>query len=129
MLPANDSTINAMDTQYTSNPIDWQLCLKLANNKADLAQEMLSIFINEVPVTIENISTSFASHDFKELHRHIHKLHGATCYCGLPRLKTIVADTETSLKSEQTHEIENQVNALLTELEQIKSEYKADTYK
>lgn len=118
-----------MDTKYTSNPIDWQLCLKLANNKADLAQEMLSIFINEVPATIENISTSFSSHNFKELHLHMHKLHGATCYCGLPNLKTIVADTETSLKSGQAHEIENKVNALLAELEQIKSEYEADTYK
>jgi len=129
MLPADDLTIDPIDTQHTSNSIDWQLCLKLANNKTDLAQEMLSIFINEALATIEDIGTSFASHDFEELHRHIHKLHGSTCYCGLPRLKTIVAATETSLESEQMHEIENQVSALLTELEQIKSEYKAGTYK
>jgi two-component system sensor histidine kinase BarA len=75
----------------TSKTIDWESSLKLANNKPALAKELLTLLVNELPQFRTHINDAYVNKDFKELHRHIHKLHGATCYCGVPKLREIAA--------------------------------------
>lgn len=129
MLSANDSKINPINDNITPRPIDWELCLRLANNKADLADEMLAIFTKELSTTHEHIRSTFASKNYDKLHQYVHKLHGATCYCGLPKLKAIVANAETSLKTQQYEALDKQIHDLLAELKRIQAEYEADSYK
>lgn len=100
--------------------IDWQLGIKLANNKKEIAEEMLTLFIENLPKELTNIKTAYENLNYEELLHHVHKLHGAACYCGVPRLKGAIADFEAALKQRKHHEIhslfarfEHEVNAVL----------------
>lgn len=79
--------------------IDWDQGIKLAGNKRDLAEEMLTFLLKNLPQDIAEINQAFQAQNYIELLRLVHKLHGALCYCGLPRLKTIAGCLETQLKS------------------------------
>jgi two-component system, NarL family, sensor histidine kinase BarA len=79
--------------------IDWELGTKLAGNKKELAEEMLSLLIETLTDESSMIQQLFIDKNFTELLRRVHRLHGALCYCGLPRLKTVVTRLETELKN------------------------------
>lgn len=92
--------------------VDWQKCLELTNHKPDLAKELLSMFARELPVLCDQITLAFENKDYEKLQNHAHKLHGACCYCGVPRLQKIVEKLETQLKTKQYAHIEALVNDL-----------------
>lgn len=79
--------------------IDWELGTKLAGNKRKAAEEMLDLLINLLPNDLALIKKWHKEQNQTELLRQVHKLHGAICYCGLPRLKTILGRLETDLKN------------------------------
>lgn len=79
--------------------IDWEQAKKLAGNNLDFAKEILDLFIKTLPGAISEIKQAYTDQNFPALLHHIHKLHGATCYCGLPRLKAVLFNLETDLKS------------------------------
>ncbi len=69
--------------------VDIQLCLKLANNKPALAQDMLSMLLESLETEKENINTAIASGEFTQAGELVHRLYGSCCYCGVPKLKHI----------------------------------------
>jgi len=79
--------------------IDWRLCLKLANNKETVAQEILLLIIQELPTNLKAIQQAQEKADYHELLRCVHKLHGSLCYCGMPRLKNAVILLEIALRN------------------------------
>ena len=79
--------------------IDWQMCLALANHKPAVAQEILSLVVQQLPGDLKAIKEARAKKDHAEFLRLVHKLHGALCYSGMPRLKNAVAQLETALKA------------------------------
>lgn len=78
--------------------IDWELCIKLANNKIEVAEEILSFVLQQLPADYLDIQSAYQKQDAAELLRATHKLHGALCYTGLPQLKQIVLEIESHLK-------------------------------
>src|SRR5262245_28573952 len=99
--------------------IDWNVSLKLANNRVELAKELLTILMAELPITQKEINSAWEQKDYTRLHHHIHKLHGATCYCGVPRLKEIVTDIENQLQKKHYSELENSIKKLDAEIKAI----------
>ena len=79
--------------------IDWELAKKLAGNKMDLANDILTALLNELPATATHMRHLHNERKYSDLTACVHKLHGALCYSGLPRLKSIVLRLETDLKS------------------------------
>lgn len=79
--------------------IDWELGLRLAGNKEDIAKDMLELLINSLPEEIALINTFSKDRNYSQLLKQLHRLHGAICYCGLPRLKLLVSRLETDLKN------------------------------
>lgn len=108
--------------------IDWDLSIKLANDKPELAKELLEILITELPKTKELINQAYEGENYSLLHQQIHKLHGATCYCGVPRLKEITASFETKLKKNEKQSMKKLIALLNKEIEQLLTEYKQDDY-
>src|SRR5258708_737316 len=80
--------------------IDWKLCLKLASNQEIVAQEILSMLLQEWPTGLEAIKKAQAKPDYPELLRRVHKLHGSLCYSGMARLKDAVISLENVLKQD-----------------------------
>ncbi len=79
--------------------IDWELATKLAGNKKEYAEEMLGLLIKSLPEDRLAINQCYLTEKYVELLQRAHKLHGALCYCGLPRLKAVVRQLETELKN------------------------------
>ena len=96
-----------------SSSVDWQLCLKLNNNNSDSAQELLRLFLQELPDFQQRIRMANQSRDIVALREVIHKLHGACCYCGVPKLKSIIEQLEAKLRIST-----NRVDALIGDLDQ-----------
>lgn len=85
--------------------INWQLCASLAGNKPAIAKEILAMFITELPRIHMQIKNDYAQKNFKSLLMNVHKLHGASCYCGVTQLKMILAKLEAALKiDDQKHQ-------------------------
>jgi two-component system sensor histidine kinase BarA len=57
------------------------------------------MLIKSLPTDIKNIKELYVTKKYPELLKQVHKLHGALCYCGLPRLKRLIACLETDLKN------------------------------
>ena len=88
-----------------SSSIDWEAALKQSAGKEELAKEMLEMlieFIPEVDGWIEKALEGNSSTE--ELCHYIHKLHGSSSYCGVPRLKQLCNLIETALRQEQSIE-------------------------
>jgi two-component system sensor histidine kinase BarA len=93
--------------------IDWEEGTRLAGHKKELARDILNMLIRDLPQELKNLQNLNQAQNFQELLKSVHKLHGAVCYTGTPRLKTILATLETQLK---TH-IMNNSSLLINQLE------------
>lgn len=119
-----------MDAKIISlKTIDWNLSLKLANNREDLAMELLALLMAELPQAQRSINEAYQTQNQETLHHYIHKLHGASCYCGVPRLKEIAALLETKIKNNNEKNLENLLNILNHEIEQLKLAFKKNEYR
>ena len=76
----------------------WELALKRASNKQDLAKEMFTLLINSLAETKQTILNAIEDKDIASLQKLIHKLNGACCYSGVPNLNRIVIVLEKSFK-------------------------------
>ncbi|WP_449357319.1 response regulator [Alishewanella longhuensis] len=93
------------NSQNVANPapeavplIDWPLALQRAAGKPELAQEMLLLLIKSLPQSDKQIRQAITDNDQQVLLHALHKLHGACCYTGVPRLKNLLEALETQLK-------------------------------
>ncbi|MCL9773455.1 two-component sensor histidine kinase BarA [Vibrio methylphosphonaticus] len=102
--------------------IDWPEALKQAANKDDLAVDMLQMLIEFIP-EVQRLSERIldeAFSDKEEVIHLIHKLHGSCSYSGVPRLKSICATIEKTLRSGGAIEsIEPELFELQDEMEKV----------
>nr|WP_260681602.1 hybrid sensor histidine kinase/response regulator [Aliiglaciecola sp. M165] len=99
--------------------IDWSLALKRANQNRDAALELLNAFIEQLPNFVCDIKTSWENADRDELKALIHKLHGASCYTGVPKLLELCEELEIAIKSGQFDVVERKLPDFFTEAEAI----------
>lgn len=102
LMSAHDETALAAETDIidTNAIIDWQLALKQAANKPDLAQDMLTMLVNYLPEVGQEVEKALNQHSSPEtLVTYIHKLHGSCSYSGVPRLQKVCAIIEQGLRS------------------------------
>jgi len=111
-----------MDLQHLP-VIDWEMAMKLAGNNRHLAEDILALFIKNIPDELAAINQSFQDKNYREMCKQVHKLHGALCYCGLPRLKTLAADLEFRLKSEVLNDLPALVQLLNHEVNELLANY------
>ncbi|MDP2575663.1 two-component sensor histidine kinase BarA [Vibrio penaeicida] len=113
---------NSADERNSTVIIDWNLALKQAANKEDLAREMLQMlvdYIKEVDQFVEGVING-DEQDNEQLIHHIHKLHGSCSYSGVPRLKKVCAEIEKALRSGSDIEtVEPELFELQDEMEKV----------
>ncbi len=69
--------------------LDWQLALRQAAMKPDLAREMLQMLIAFMPEVRNKVEEQLVGEQPEGLVDLIHKLHGSCSYSGVPRLKKL----------------------------------------
>ena len=91
--------------------------LRLAAGKQDLAREMLDMLLLSLPTERTRIAQAAESRDQEELLEAVHKLHGATRYCGVPELRQCCLRAETRLK--QGDDTTAEIARLMTAIEHL----------
>lgn len=95
--------------------------LRLAAGKADLAADMLSMLMASLEADREAIRVAREANDQNALIERVHRLHGATRYCGVPQLRAACQRSETLLKQQDPkalvalEELERAINRLASQ--------------
>ena len=102
--------------------LDWQLALRQAAGKADLAREMLQMLVQFLEEVRQNVNRQLAGEEM-HLVDIIHKLHGSCGYSGVPCLKNLCQLIEQQLRSgTPAAELEPELLELLDEMENVTRE-------
>ena len=96
--------------------IDWNYCLKQSNNNPKIAKELLTLFGKELSEFKHNLTTVTENKHYLEI---VHKLHGACCYVGVPKLHKWVEKTEAKLKSEPNADVSEEIQHILIEIDNV----------
>lgn len=113
-----------MDRMLLNLPIiDWSHAIKLAGNKKEYAEEMLELFIKSLSNDVAAIKKFYVNQNYIEMFRLVHKLHGAVCYCGLPRLKAVIVQLETNLKNNIMDDLPHFFSAFEVEVKLLLEHY------
>ncbi len=99
--------------------VDIAQSVRLAGNKPDLAEELFSMLLNHLDDDYEAIRELWRDNNRSELLERVHKLHGATRYCGVPPLRALAGTLETELKQGGDN-IQATIEGLLNEIERIR---------
>ncbi len=89
--PAADEALQVLDPEEG---------LRLAAGKADLASDMLSMLLAGLPADRQAIRQARQIGERNVLIERVHRLHGATRYCGVPQLRAACQRSETLLKQD-----------------------------
>ena len=102
-------------------PVDWELAVSLANGNEETAKQLLQLLLQQLPENKADSQRYYTNNDYRSLRDLVHKIHGATCYCGVPQLKIATRDLENALRNQQMDSIEtlfsqfiNAINAVQT---------------
>ncbi|MGL4428398.1 MAG: two-component sensor histidine kinase BarA [Silvania sp.] len=107
----------------TSETLDWQLALRQAAGKPDLAREMLQMLIAFLPEIRNKVEEQLVGEKPEGLTDAIHKLHGSCGYSGVPRLKNLCQLLEQQLRSGTPEsELEPEFLELLDEMNNVTRE-------
>ena len=96
-LAGSRGAMPAASAETSPRPVDVALCRQRAHGKPDLAADMLQGLLASLPATRDELATSDADH-LATLLATTHKLHGACCYSGTPRLQQASRALEELLK-------------------------------
>jgi two-component system sensor histidine kinase BarA len=78
---------------------DTHLALKIANQRPQLAIEMLALFMASLDADQNRLRQAHGDGDLEQFTRQIHRLNGAARFCGIPRIQILLHDMETQLKA------------------------------
>ncbi len=120
-----DHCINHPARTYQSQQksgIDWTLSLQMSGNRHAVAVEMLTMLVNTFDEVSKEMLAARNKRNNKELLNVVHKFHGATCYIGVPQLKNLASTIETQLKKSVVVDLDEQIEQLIEEMAQIRSD-------
>lgn len=103
--------------------LSWQLALRQAAMKPDLAREMLQMLIAFMPEVRNKVEEQLVGEAPEGLLDLIHKLHGSCSYSGVPRLKKLCQTIESQLRAGTAAEdLEPELLELLDEMDNVTRE-------
>jgi two-component system sensor histidine kinase BarA len=80
--------------------LDPEEGLRLAAGKPDLATDMLAMLLGSLDAEREAIRAAREARDHTATIERVHRLHGATRYCGVPQLRAACQRSEALLKQD-----------------------------
>jgi two-component system, NarL family, sensor histidine kinase BarA len=103
--------------------LDPTLALSRCAGKADLVADMHSTLFRQLPEDAVTLKTLQNSDDRNGLLECVHRLHGATRYCGTPKLEQCAGELETLLKQNASGDaIADSTRRLLTAIDELQGQ-------
>jgi len=101
--------------------VDEALGKQRAGGREHLARDLFGMLLASLEQDAPGINALSESNDRDALLERVHKLHGASRYCGTPRLEHAARDLEEGLKTDvDDQRLEHLVAALLAEIESVR---------
>jgi two-component system, NarL family, sensor histidine kinase BarA len=121
-MPAADEHKDFAD-ENTLASLDPALALRRCAGKADLVEDMHSRLFAQLPEDVADLARLARLGERQQLLDQVHRLHGATRYCGTPKLEHCAGALETLLKSDGSEaDIGEALSALLDEMTVLSSQ-------
>jgi two-component system sensor histidine kinase BarA len=93
---------------------------KLANGNEELAMELFTMLIDELPEQRHGILQAREQNDLQMLREVTHKLNGASRCCGTPALRHAANSLENSItRGENNDSVNEKTGLLLTEIDRL----------
>lgn len=115
-------------TRYIGTPtsvIDWPEAERLAGGRRNLAEQLVSTLIDDIPLAREQLVNASTAQDAHAWHRAVHRLLGACRYTGVPALRAVLEAAmelpDGSLDEGLQQRILHEMDALL----QVGADFKA----
>ncbi|WP_026042342.1 two-component sensor histidine kinase BarA [Pantoea sp. A4] len=100
--------------------LDWNLALRQAANKPELARDLLQMLLDFLPEVQEKVTRYMDENKVNGLREIIHKLHGSASYSGVPRMKQLCHQLEKELlKASDIDDLEPELLELLDEMQNV----------
>lgn len=99
--------------------VDIDECLSLVKNKRDLARDMLKMLIDSLPKSRSDIHAYFKSADYSSLQAVVHKLHGGSCYCGVPQLRESSSTLDSLLVKNQIDSLDSIIGRIISDIDNL----------
>ncbi len=96
--PSAGPQLRPSTRQRRESCVDIEEGIRLAGGKADLAEELFSMLLEQLIVERKALPELMAGGQRDEILERVHKLHGATRYCGVPELRRVTEQLESALK-------------------------------
>ena len=90
--------------------------LTVANRNLSIAKDMMEMLLGTLNKEIEAIREAWEMEEMTRLQELVHKLHGATKYCGVPVLRKRLDQFESDLKQSNSDGYPQHMRGLLTEV-------------
>ena len=116
-------------SNIAESPVDLQRSIQLAGGNEDLAREMREMLLQELEDDLASIDQNIARDNHKGLLERVHRLHGASRYCGVPRLQHCCYELENLLKHQELlsdKTIQNSIKELKQAISQLQAWYKQE---
>jgi two-component system sensor histidine kinase BarA len=111
------------DTSHDLKGIDWDMALELCYNDKEGAIDYLDSFIERLHIHANEIESGWGSQQVEVVSASIHKLHGACCYTGVPRLESYCSKAHIALKEGDFQDHAQTISKLLLEIEALIEEW------
>lgn len=92
---------------------DTTTALRHANHKAALAIDMFHMLLDSLALDMPAIMDAWEEEDMEQLLERVHRVHGATRYCGVPCLRNTLEKLETALKAGQSTQLPDLMRQLV----------------
>lgn len=93
--------------------------LELAAGNTQLANELTSMLINELPEHLKHINEAVSHNDCARLKQQVHKLHGATRCCGALALRNATAQLELDIDKGIQEKLSTLTHSLISEITRL----------
>ncbi|MCP8898896.1 response regulator [Gilvimarinus xylanilyticus] len=104
---------------HSSGPVNLSQCLSLANQKVELAEDMLRMLIDSLSDEKKKINDAFKAQNWAQLQEQIHKLYGSSCYTGVPHLRSLAGLIDKTLQARETDALGHMLTSLNTAIDQL----------
>ena len=107
-----------------SSAINWSLCLQKLSGNQTLATEFLASFVEELKKNRVEFFHLLQKQDLQGLEQAAHRLNGASCFCGVPNLQSLVAHFEKLAKqAKHIDELQIPFTELIQSIDDVIHEY------
>lgn len=117
--PLTSPELNHSEESWQTCPVDRELGVRLAAGRAELADELLGLLLSSLDQNREAIEWALKQQDDDALVDAVHRLHGASRYCGVPDLAQTTEVLETQLKTGQQQLVAGSLEQLFYEIDRL----------